>query len=301
MRWLLLSAALAAWGQDVPKFEGGVSLVRVDVEVTSQGKSVPKLLAQHFRVLDNGEEQKIVHVGQDEESLDVMLLFDTSGSMKEAIERASTGAKKALAALRPGDRVGVMTFAGRPRLLSAFNTDLESTRITVEEGVLSIPFQGATHIWDAVYGASEFHFKYRKAGRRRAVLIITDNYGQRAEQDERTVLNSLWEADVVLAGVIVRNPGEARKSKRPVQIDTLVEETGGATTSSDDPGEGLAEMMERIRKRYSIYYAMPKGGPGERRSVRVELEGTAKQLYPEARVFARKGYYLPGRAQSESR
>jgi len=295
MRWLLVCAAAAALGQEVPKFEGGVSLVRVDVEVTSQGKPVPKLQAQHFRVMDNGEEQKIVHVGQDEESLDVMLLFDTSGSMKDAIERASTGAKKALAALRPGDRVGVMTFAGKPRLLSAFNTDLESTRVTVEEGVMSVPFQGSTHIWDAVYGASEFHFKYRKPGRRRAILIITDNYGQRAEQDERSTLNSLWEADVVLAGVIIRNPGEARRTPRPVRVDTLVDETGGATITSDDPAEDLAEMMERIRKRYSIYYAMPKGEPGEKRSVRVELQGTAKELYPEARLFARKGYRLPGK------
>ncbi len=76
-------------------------------------------------------------------------------------------------------------------------------------------------------------------------------------------------------------------------MDRLTEETGGDTILSDDPGEAFEQMIERLRSRYSVYYEMPKGTPGEFHTVRVELQGTARELFPEARLYARKGYKLP--------
>lgn len=52
-------------------------------------------------------------------------------------------------------------------------------------------------------------------------------------------------------------------------------------------------MMQRLRLRYTLFYAMPKGKTGEHRKVLVELTSRTKLSHPEARVYARKGYILP--------
>jgi len=56
-----------------------------------------------------------------------------------------------------------------------------------------------------------------------------------------------------------------------------------------------AEMMRRIRSRYSLYYPMPEGKPGSWRSIRAELTHDAQERFPGARVFARRGYRLSQR------
>jgi hypothetical protein len=51
--------------------------------------------------------------------------------------------------------------------------------------------------------------------------------------------------------------------------------------------------MRRIRLRYSLYYAMPEGKPGEDRRIDVTLSDHAQKQNPEARVRARTGYRIP--------
>lgn len=303
MRRLLLLANLAAtcvWSaQDAPPvFRAGVSLVRVDAEVINGTAPVPNLAANHFIVYDNGTQQKIVKVVQEQEPMDVVLLFDVSGSMRQPVARAAAAARKALDELRGGDRVAVIVFSSQVRLLCPFTEDLERVRRVIQEDVLGLPFSGATYILDAVAQSAAQFLMERKAARRRAILVVTDNFGQRHEVEEPEALTYLQEAGVVLAGLIVKNPREsAKRERRRVGVDRLAEETGGDAVHADDPGAEFTSLMERLRMRYSVYYEMPQGNPGELRQVRLELQGQAKTLYPDARIRARKGYKLPDREQ----
>jgi len=289
---LLMCAVLS--GQEVYKFESNVSLVRVDVEVLSESKAVRRLGVNDFRVLDNGAEQRIVDVSEAGQGLDIVLLFDVSGSMKLAVERAAAGIQRALASLQPGDRVAVMTFASRTKLLLPFTEDKEQVRAMVEQRVPRVGFGGWTYIYDAISDASRYHAQDGRGGRRRAIVIVTDNVGQKHRVSERSALTSLWESDAVLAGVVVRNPKEEQQAMMVVRIDRIAEESGGQAVTADDPGGTLATLFERLRGRYTLYYSMPQGTPGEKRTVRVELQGEGAELYPNAQVYARKGYYLPG-------
>lgn len=302
MRELVILAGLvcgAASAQDSPPtFRAGVSLVRVDAEVVQGATPVPNLAANHFVAYDNGVAQKVVKVVQEQEPMDVVLLFDVSGSMRQPVARAAAAARKALDELRKGDRVAVIVFASNVRMLCPFTEDLERVRRVIQEDVLGLPFEGATYILDAVAQSTAQFLMERKPDRRRALLVVTDNFGQVHEVEEREALTDLLEADVVLAGLIVRNPREgSKRERRRVGVDRLAEETGGDAVRADDPGMEFASLMERLRMRYSIYYEMPKGTPGEMRQVRLELQGQAKALYPEARIRARKGYRLPEQAQ----
>src|SRR5512139_2454751 len=100
--FLLLCAASPA--QD-PVFKTGVNLVRVDVEVLSGRDSVRELNARDFIVKDQGKTVEVAHFAREEAPLDLMLLFDISGSMKPVITAVAQGSRRALSVLRQGDRV----------------------------------------------------------------------------------------------------------------------------------------------------------------------------------------------------
>jgi len=290
--------------QEFPAFQTGVSLVHVDAEVRDETGSLAGLHKEDFFVTDNRVPQHILYFSQDVEPLDLILLFDISGSMRPKIEKVAASSRSALAELRAGDRVAVMTFHGSSTLVAPFTEDLNAVARTINDDVVDGRFGGGTHLLAGVDDAAEYFLREPRSQRRRAVLILTDNFGQRSRRAS-TVIHHLWEADAVLSGLIIRSPGEtavrtAMMVSSPLTIliqegmSGVAEKTGGDTIKADDAGDALRNSMRRIRLRYSLYYAMPPGNPGEQRQIKVELSPDALSRHPAAQVRARKGYLVPG-------
>ena len=78
--------------QETPIFKSDVALVKVDAEVTDGTKLLGGFQKDDFRILDNGTDQPILHFSQSEEPLDLILLFDLSGSMISKLKRWSSAA-----------------------------------------------------------------------------------------------------------------------------------------------------------------------------------------------------------------
>jgi Mg-chelatase subunit ChlD len=225
--------------------------------------------------------------------------------MRPKIARVAASARTALAELRTGDRVAIMTFHRGSRIVAPFNDDLVAVERDINEQVVGGKFGGGTQLLAGVDDAAKYFMEQPRTQRRRAVVILTDNYGQRSRRSS-TVIHHLWEADALLSGLIIRRPGEAAATTvmmitNPLiaamreGMDDVAEKTGGDTLKADDPGESFREVMRRIRLRYNLYYAMPPGKPGEQRQVRVELSSEALSRSPGGRVRARKGYLMPGK------
>ncbi len=294
--------------QEFPDFRTSVSLVHVDAEVRDEAGSLSGLHKEDFLITDNRVPQHILYFSQDVEPLDLILLFDISGSMQPKIEKVAASSRSALAELRAGDRVAVMTFHGSSSLVAPFTEDLNAVARTINDDVVGGRFGGGTRLLAGVDDAAGYFLHEPRTQRRRAVLILTDNYGQRSRRAS-TVVHHLWEADAVLTGLIIRSPGEtavrtAMMVSSPLTIliqegmTGVAEKTGGDTIKADDAGDALRDSMRRIRLRYSLYYAMPPGDPGEQRQIKVGLSPDALSRYPAARVRARKGYVVPGRKSS---
>ena len=289
---LFACAAIAASAQD-PIFRTGVSLVRVDAQIASAGATVEGLQAGDFVIEDNGRPQQILYSSQEEQHLDLMLLLDTSGSMQLSVRRLAAASRAALRELLPGDRIAVANFNTGSFLIAGFNDNLKEVQKTLDR-VIDIRFGGGTHILSAIYDAAGYFLKQEDKQRRRAILVLTDNFGQSSKR-ERTVVNRLWEADVVVCGLIVRPPGESLDFSWSGSEDMLgvAAKTGGETVNANDPADAFREMLRRIRRRYSLYYAMPSAKPGSVRKVTLELTPAVKAKYPKAEVLARKGYIIP--------
>ena len=303
---LLLTALLAnaAAAQAVPDsfvFRAGVSLVRVDTEAAAEdGRIIGNLRKEDFRVFDNGKEQTIVHFAAAEEPLDLILLFDISGSMKAVLEKVAGAAHEGLQALQPGDRVSVMVFNSHSRVVLPFTEDLGEVERGIKEEVLALRFGGGTFIQRAVDDGALRFLHERRTERRRAVLIITDNIGVRSRR-EQAVVRDFWEADAILSGLIIDNP--VYKTLQTVGtimgpqnlllhagMKGIAAKTGGDAVRASDPASAFQEVMRRIRTRYALYYKMPEAKPGTSRKIRVELSPEAARLHPNARLRARTGY-----------
>jgi Ca-activated chloride channel family protein len=281
-------------------FRTGVALVRLDAEVTDRGQPVEDLVKEDFRVTDNGEPREIVHFGHEEEPLDVILLFDTSLSMQPVVERIAQTGNVALAELRAGDRVAVMAFSRGSDLLLDFTVDVDAVRTPIRR-VLDRPFIPSSELQRAIDDGARHFLKEPRTNRRRAILAITDGLGNGRAAD---AVENLWNADAVVSGMIVRNAGMTVLF-RTMRPDTLfsggmggiADDTGGEGVKFDDAGEGLRQMIHRLRRRYTLAYAMPDAAPGQRRTIKVELAGDAARRYRQPRIRARTGYIVPTSAE----
>ena len=289
----LAAAAVNAHAQDV-LVRTGISLVRVDAQVNGDSLGVDGLQKEDFEIHDNGELQKILYCSQEEQPLDLLLIFDNSGSMLPAMRRLAASAHTALAELRKGDRVAVANFNTDAWLIADFNDDLDEVEKTVGR-VVDLRFGGSTHILAALDKATAHFAKHADAERRHAILIFTDDDGQ-PSASERSVVNHMWQSDIMLCGLIIPTPMSQNGSggrNSAEDILGVAEKTGGETVNADDPGHAFREMVRRIRRRYSIYYSTPPGKPGATRRVVVDLSPQGKSRYPQAKVLARKGYIMP--------
>ena len=178
--------------------------------------------------------------------LDLILLFDVSGSMRPKVQEVAAAAREGVQELRRGDRVAIMVFNNRARLVMRFTDDLEAVQRSIQQDVLGLRFGGGTFIQSAVSEAARRFLRQPRTERRRAVLIVTDDYGQRTKR-ESTVVRELWEADALLTGLIVRS--KAVQTVRTIStimhpyliglqagVKGIAEKTGGDFIQAGDAG-----------------------------------------------------------------
>ena len=300
---VMFFTAMAA-AQPASVFRAGVSLVHVDAEViAADGRILKGFSKEDFRVFDQGVPEQLVHFSVEEQPLDLILLFDISGSMRPVVEQVAGAARRGLRELRPGDRVSVMVFNARSRVVLPFSEDLDSVERSVQQDVLGLRFGGGTLIQQAADDAANRFLGESHGQRRRAVLIVTDNVGLRTRR-EQSVVRDFWEADALLSGLIIRGGflDETRHIMNVLAPETLLmragmkgiaEQTGGDTINSSNGGSAFQEMVQRIRTRYSLDYIMPPSKSGVTHTVHVELSEEAQRRFPRAKVRARRGYRAP--------
>jgi len=277
LAFVLMASWLRIQAQDV---------IHVDAEVVSaDGHVLTGLQQADFRVLDGGKPQAVTGFGDAQEPLDLVLLFQMNPAMRPAVQMAVLNAHQALQELHRGDRVCVMGFNSASWVVSHFTDDLEAVENSVAHKLLHQGFARSSHIQTGIDDAALRLQFMKRNGRRRAVLLITDNVGTRSRRDE-DILRDFRHADAVLDELVIPSPGYQPWLRR-AGIDAIVGETGGSALRSDDPGAAFLQAMHRVRCRYSLYYRMPAG---KSHSVKVELTEEAARRNPRAVIRARTSY-----------
>jgi Ca-activated chloride channel family protein len=179
---LVLSGLLLVWGivptgggvqkpkpAEAPLVELRSDLVSFTVSVVGpRGEPVTRLTREDFIVYENGERQQITHFAPVDAPVDIVLLVDTSGSMRGELKKVQRAAARFIERMRPQDRVAIVEFH-REAIL---HVDFTRERQRAISAVRNMKAGSATAFYDAlVVVADEL---LRSASERKAIIGLTD-------------------------------------------------------------------------------------------------------------------------------
>jgi len=280
----------------VPEITSNVSLVLVPVVITDPlNRMVTGLEREFFSITENNVPQKIKTFSSEDAPISVGVVFDSSGSMSDKIEKSRQALLQFFKTANPQDEFFLVDFADQPRMLCSFTSNIDQ----VEDSVTFLQPQGRTALLDAIYLALDQmrHAQYA----RKALLIISDGGDNHSRYSERDVERVVREADVQIYGIGLYSSSSNRATPEeqngPALMDKITESTGGKTFEIHDMDE-LADTATKIgielRNQYVLGYSPTDKTPdGKWRKIQVKLHPPAG--LPPLTVAARTGYYGPHR------
>ncbi len=272
-----------------------VDRVIVPVTVTDPyDRIVTGLDKDNFQVYDDKVRQHILSFTTEDAPITVGMIFDTSGSMSDKIQKSKQAALQFFKTSNPEDQFMLVTFSNRPYLVSGLTGNYEH----LLDRLLFVRSEGKTSLFDAIYlGITDM----RKATTsRKALLVISDGGDNHSRYTSRDVKEALKESDVQVYCVGIFEPVANRmrtpeEAAGPSLLADLAQISGGRMFSVEDPDE-LPDIAEKIsielRNQYVIGYK-PSNlvRDGRWRHIKVKLH--PPRGLPPLQVYARTGYYAP--------
>ena len=302
------------------------NLVTTPVTVVDRnGRFIPGLKRKDFKISENGVPQKVPYVRSEEQPFTVILMIDTSPSTRYRIDDIHYAATTFVNQLRPTDKVMVVAFDTRARLLTPEPT---SDRGQLYAAIYKSQFGSGTSLYDAVNAVVSMD-PIQVPGRK-AIVLFTDgvdttsrrasfestiadveeidaliypirydtmlanaaNRGSTAA-DLSAILGALSGGSstppaVWMRGARGQSPAEYEKGKH--YLEALAQNSGGRMFEAEsitDLSTSFAGIAEELRQRYSIgYYPSDTGTPGERRQIKIQV------LRPRVVVRAKTSYVI---------
>jgi len=272
-----------------------VNIVVVNVTVTDPfDRIVTGLDQENFQVYDEKVEQQIMTFSTEDAPISVGLIFDSSGSMGDKIQKSKEAALQFFKTSNPQDEFMLINFSERPNLLSSFTSKFEN----VQDRLIFVKSGGKTALLDAIYlGLSETK---KATTNRKALLVISDGGDNHSRYTENDVKKAVREMDVQIYAVGIFEPLSARtrtpeEARGPSLLAELAEISGGRMFSVEDANE-LPDIAEKIsielRNQYVIGYK-PSNLVRDGRWRRIRVKLNPPKGLPPLQVYARTGYYAP--------
>jgi Ca-activated chloride channel family protein len=254
-------------------FRSSASMVALNVTVTDGHKLITGLDRRDFAVYEDGVQQEVRFFESSNVPMDVILLLDTSSSMRDRMPVVHEAAKSFMRILRPGDRGAIVSFNDNVRVIQ----DLTSDATAIESAISSTVAAGATALHNAIYvSLKQFGQTAQSDGevRRQAIAVLSDG-------DDTSSLISF--DDVVLAArkvgvsvytISLRSEFAALRQKgRPAYFSsdyamkTLARETGARSFFPGTVHElqnVYAAIAGELESQYSIAYSPTNSRPDGR-------------------------------------
>ena len=285
-------------------------IVVLDAQVLRKktGLVVGSLRKEDFEVYEDGVKQEISFFGKDKLPLSIMLLIDTSSSVRPVIEVIRDGAMEALRRLKAEDEVAVMVFGEQTKVIQSFTKD--RLQIVNQIGALLSKEQVGvgTSLHKAIHEAAAQMSTASNPLSRRVIVAVTDNiatayrYGDLVEQE---VTDRLYDTGSVVCGVVVKTQGPRALNifgrvekddpyRRRINLEKFVDDTGGEIQFVPvvEVNQKLTELIEHLRTRYSLGYTSSNQNlDGKFRRVKLAVGKEAQKREGDLVVRTRQGYY----------
>jgi VWFA-related protein len=271
------------------------TLVLINVTVTDPlNRFVTGLEKGHFRLYEDKVEQQITDFSAEDAPISIGLVFDTSGSMGQKLQKSRQAATEFFKTANPADEFFLVQFNDRPELSVPFTADTGQ----IQNALTFTQSKGRTALLDSVYLA--MHEMKKARNPRKAVLIISDGGDNSSRYTETEIKSAVREADVQIFAIGIfegmgtrgRTPEE---SAGPGLLNELADQTGGREYAVENVAELpdiAAKIGVELRNEYILGYT-PKNRERDGKYRRVQVKLNQPRGLPPLKAFFRLGYYAP--------
>jgi Ca-activated chloride channel family protein len=268
------------------------NLVNVPVNVfDSRNRIVNHLAPKFFRVFEDGVEQSIVAVGEDDVPASIGFVFDTSASMGVKLDLSRKAVAEFLKSANADDEFFLLPFDSHPGSITGFTSRSED----ILEQLAHARPAGTTAMLDAIQAA--FLNMRRAKNTRRAIIIISDGGDNHSRTTKTDILRMAREADAQVYTLGTYEPPAVRhrtpeEFTGPELLAGISEQTGGRSfpvRKSSDIADAAIRIGFELRDQYVIAYR-PANQNWNGLYRRITVETTAPG-FPQIRTYWRQGYY----------
>jgi VWFA-related protein len=272
--------------------EAEVEVVSITAVVFDKGGHFVRGLAPgDIELLEDGVPQEISVFreangkGDEQIPLSVVLVLDTSGSMKQSLDFLKEAALNFVYKLEEADSALVVQFNESIKGSTDFTGDTDR----LERFLGSLQAWGGTSLYDATHYGLE---RIKDQAGRKAVILFSDGGDNTSHLDERTVVEYARSIEATVYGIGFKSGSGDSASGFLKKISS---DTGGEYFSPDKVGELIktfAAISEELKNHYILAYT-PKRAPDNmyrKIELHVKREGVQVRL--------RKGYVATKRKKS---
>ena len=288
----------AGAGEEIVRIDSNLVTVIAGIKTSTSAAQI-KLNVNDFEIFEDGKLQEIAEFSREDETpLRLVMLFDTSSSVKNQLRFERRAAARffekilrlqdqaALFAVST-DIIPMQDFTNKARLLN------EATKL-LQAG-------GATSLYDGIYLAADY---LKKTKGRRIIVLVSDGGDTTSRVKLTEALARAQEADAVIFNVytgVISNSQNIRDLAAERAMQTLTQQTGGEVYAPQmamngneiDEDQSLKnldaafiQLAEQLRTQYTLrYYSSNDARDGKFRKLEVKV----KQEGLKAK--ARAGYY----------
>jgi len=274
-----------------PTFRAGGITVSVHATVTDKSQRlVTDLSEDAFVVMDDHGVRPITLFERKALPISVLLLLDTSESMRESIGFLRDAAKHFVAQMRPADRVEIGAFNTQIRWVRPFTNDHQTlNRILDFFGPKMVDY--GTALWPAMCeGLKEFG----AVEGRKVLLVFSDGENSVGSFRQCLIVARATAEDVMVYAIALKTEYAGIRGRMTSVLDPrlpqVAAETGGGyfeLERTDDLAATFARVSEELHQQYTLGFEAPVlDGKTHKISVEVRGEGLtarARRSYLAAR------------------
>ena len=264
---VLFGLAMGQAGRRQPTSnEGGVM---VNIVAQREGKSPAPITAKQLSVYDNGIEQTIRNLTADPSPARIVLLVDNSLTIRADVEKLERAAREFAYEIFEGDKLLIVGYDEEAEIVADWTDDAKS----IERSLKLFRKKGQPHLFDAVTAVIDQSLR-ETPGQKRVIVVISDGLDRGSKTSFEKILAELQRQDITVYAVQAqdRTRGAIRRDvPKPKQvIDKLVEGTGGAIFSIEEPVAAAKAICDELRRNRYVLSYLPSNAPfGETRNLLV--------------------------------
>jgi tight adherence protein B len=266
-----------------PAFADSVVTIRkVDTSAFPRVKVIAQVAAptpptlDQFSLRDNDRlvsDVQVVPLGKTDTPVGVVLVIDTSGSMRDRskIDAARSAAKQFVAQKGPNDQIAVVAFSAEPRVVINFTADTGLLNGAID----GLTATGDTALWDAVRLAGGLFTE--RPDLQANMVVLSDGADTTSQTTASEARSGVLGANATVYAIGLRGGAEFDAGN----LQSLASASGGKYVETSDPTE-LSRVYDQvqgaIQSQYELTYTSTAQGV-----VNVSLSvanGTAKASAP---------------------